>query len=98
VSNRFATTQWNVVLTARDGNDTQARHALETLCESYWFPLYAYVRRRGRSADESADLTQAFFADLLGRDFLDGIDRVFDRFCWPRSNTSCPMSARRLRR
>jgi DNA-directed RNA polymerase specialized sigma24 family protein len=80
VSNRFATTQWNVVLTARDGNDTQARHALETLCESYWFPLYAYVRRRGRSADESADLTQAFFADLLGRDFLDGIDRSKGRF------------------
>jgi RNA polymerase sigma-70 factor (ECF subfamily) len=80
VSNRFATTQWNVVLTARDGSDTQARRALEALCESYWYPLYAYVRRRGHSADESADLTQAFFTDLLGRDFLGAIDRSKGRF------------------
>ena len=80
MSNRFATTQWNVVLTARDGNDAQARRALEALCESYWYPLYAYVRRRGHSADEAADLTQAFFADLLGRDFLGGIDRSKGRF------------------
>ena len=80
MSNRFATTQWNVVLTARDGNNTQARRALEALCESYWYPLYAYIRRRGHSADEAADLTQAFFADLLSRDFLGGIDRSKGRF------------------
>jgi DNA-directed RNA polymerase specialized sigma24 family protein len=80
VSDRFATTQWNVVLTARDGSDTQARHALEALCGSYWYPLYAFVRRRGHSADEAADLTQAFFADLLSRDFLGGIDRSKGRF------------------
>jgi DNA-directed RNA polymerase specialized sigma24 family protein len=80
VSNRFATTQWNVVLTARDGSDTQARRALAALCESYWYPLYAYIRRRGHSADEAADFTQAFFADLLSRDFLGGIDQSKGRF------------------
>lgn len=80
MSRRFATTQWNVVLAARDGNDSQARQALEALCEAYWYPLYAYVRRRGYPADEARDLTQAFFADLLGRDFLGVIDQSKGRF------------------
>lgn len=80
VSRRFATTQWNVVLAARDGSDSQARQALEALCEAYWYPLYAYVRRRGHPADEARDLTQAFFADLLGRDFLGVIDQSKGRF------------------
>ena len=77
---RFATTQWNVVLAARDGSDSQARHALESLCESYWFPLYAYVRRRGHVSDAARDLTQAFFADLLSRDFLGAVDQSKGRF------------------
>jgi RNA polymerase sigma-70 factor (ECF subfamily) len=80
VGNRFATTQWNVVLAAREGSETQARRALESLCEAYWYPLYAYVRRRTPSAEEARDLTQAFFADLLSRDFLSGIDRSKGRF------------------
>jgi DNA-directed RNA polymerase specialized sigma24 family protein len=80
VSKRFATTQWSIVLTARDGTATQARGALESLCGSYWYPLYAYIRRRGHSAEDAGDLTQAFFADLLARDFLDGIDRSKGRF------------------
>ncbi len=77
---RFATTQWTVVLAARDGSESQARLALESLCEAYWFPLYAYIRRRGHAADEARDLTQAFFADLLGRDFLGAIDQSKGRF------------------
>ena len=77
---RFATTQWNVVLAARDGSETQARQALESLCEAYWFPLYAYVRHRGHGADAARDLTQAFFADLLSRDFLGAIDQSKGRF------------------
>ena len=80
MSNRFATTQWNVVLAARDGSESQARLALEALCAAYWFPLYAYVRRRGHDADQARDLTQAFFADLLSRDFLGAIDRSKGRF------------------
>jgi DNA-directed RNA polymerase specialized sigma24 family protein len=80
VTRQFATTQWNIVLAARDGNESQARLALGSLCEAYWFPLYAYVRQRGHPADEARDLTQAFFADLLSRDFLSGIDRSKGRF------------------
>jgi RNA polymerase sigma-70 factor (ECF subfamily) len=80
VGNRFATTQWKVVIEARDGTESQARLALESLCHAYWFPLYAYVRSRGHEADTARDLTQAFFADLLGRNFLDTIDRSKGRF------------------
>jgi DNA-directed RNA polymerase specialized sigma24 family protein len=80
MSGRFATTQWTVVVAARDGTDSEARRALEALCEAYWFPLYAYIRRRGHTADDARDLTQAFFADLLSRNFLESIDRSKGRF------------------
>lgn len=80
MSNRFATTQWKVVLEARDGTESQAHTALEALCHAYWVPLYAYVRSRGHGADQARDLTQAFFADLLGRNFLEAIDRSKGRF------------------
>jgi RNA polymerase sigma-70 factor (ECF subfamily) len=80
VSGRFATTQWSLVLAARDGTAGEARLALDSLCEAYWYPLYAYVRRRGHDPEDSRDLTQAFFADLLGRDFLDAVDRSKGRF------------------
>jgi RNA polymerase sigma-70 factor (ECF subfamily) len=80
MAERFATTQWSVVHAARGGTETEARRALESLCEAYWFPLYAFVRRRGHPPDEAADLTQAFFADLLSRSFLDGIDSSKGRF------------------
>jgi len=80
VTGRFATTQWNVVLEARDGTESRARLALESLCNAHWFPLYVYVRSRGNGADEARDLTQAFFADLLERNFLDAIDRSKGRF------------------
>lgn len=80
MGNRFATTQWKVVIEARDGTDSQARQALESLCHAYWFPLYAYVRSRGHSDDQARDLTQSFFTDLLDRNFLDSIDRSKGRF------------------
>ena len=80
VSNQFTTTQWKVVLEARDGTESQARQALEALCRAYWFPLYACVRSRGHDADSARDLTQGFFADLLGRNFLETIDRSKGRF------------------
>lgn len=80
MSERFATTQWTIVLAARHGTESEARLALEALCQAYWYPLYAYVRRRGHAADEAEDLTQAFFADLLSRDFLGSVDRSKGRF------------------
>jgi RNA polymerase sigma factor (sigma-70 family) len=64
----FQTTRWSVVLAAQRGADaTRSRDALAMLCRDYWYPLYAFVRRRGYAAHEAQDLTQAFFADLLER-------------------------------
>jgi RNA polymerase sigma factor (sigma-70 family) len=63
----FVTTHWSVVLTAGRSDTTRARIALEKLCQTYWYPLYAYVRRRGYSPEDAQDLTQEFFACLLER-------------------------------
>ena len=70
----FATTHWSVVLAAADGGSAQARDALERLCKSYWYPLYAYIRRRGRSAHDAQDLTQEFFLQLLDHGTLSRAD------------------------
>src|SRR5438552_8143302 len=76
----FVTTQWSVVLSAGHSDTLSARAALERLCQSYWYPLYAYVRRRGYSAEDAEDLTQAFFARLLSSDFFAQADRERGRF------------------
>jgi RNA polymerase sigma-70 factor (ECF subfamily) len=70
---RFASTNWKLIAAARGDDQPEARRALADLCEGYWYPLYAYVRRRGYPADRAQDLVQGFFADLLGRDFLVGL-------------------------
>jgi RNA polymerase sigma-70 factor (ECF subfamily) len=75
-----ATTQWSQVLAARDGSDTQARAALESLCQTYWQPLYAYIRAQGHGPDEARDLTQGFFAEFLEKDFLASVDPEKGRF------------------
>jgi RNA polymerase sigma factor (sigma-70 family) len=63
----FATTRWTLVVAAGQSGTPLADEALESLCSAYWFPLYAYVRRRGYSREDAEDLTQAFFVKLLGR-------------------------------
>ncbi len=70
----FVTTHWSVVLTAGRSDTTRARDALARLCQTYWYPLYAYVRRRGYSAPDAEDLTQGFFARLLERESLASAD------------------------
>nr|NIQ77541.1 hypothetical protein [Anaerolineae bacterium] len=77
---QFVTTQWSQVLAARDGADTEARQALSALCEAYWYPLYAFVRRQGYSAEKSRDLTQSYFAYLLDREILGQVDPAAGRF------------------
>lgn len=64
-ASRFATTHWTVVLTAGKPDSSRYQQALETLCQTYWFPLYAYLRRQGHDAHQSEDYVQAFFAKLL---------------------------------
>jgi RNA polymerase sigma factor (sigma-70 family) len=77
----FATTHWSVVLTAGTHRDTtRARDALARLCRVYWYPLYAYVRRRGHNAPDAQDLTQSFFEQLLRRRSLAAADPERGRF------------------
>jgi RNA polymerase sigma factor (sigma-70 family) len=80
MSGKVATTQWSQVLAARDGSDTEARAALESLCQTYWQPLYAYVRHQGSDPEEARDLTQGFFAEFLEKDFLADVDPSKGRF------------------
>src|SRR3954452_7294887 len=77
---RFTTTCWTAVAHAGDRDSPEARKALADLCQAYWYPLYAYVRRRGHSPHQAEDLTQGFFADLLARDFLKGADPTKGKF------------------
>ena len=76
----FATTHWSVVLAAGRTDVPQAQDALEKLCQTYWLPLYAYVRRRGYSPEDAKDLTQEFFAWLLDRNWLARADQQRGRF------------------
>jgi RNA polymerase sigma factor (sigma-70 family) len=77
---RFVTTHWSVVLAAGRSDSTRAQHALARLCQTYWYPLYAYVRRRGHSPHDAQDLTQEFFARLLERHTLAIADPERGRF------------------
>ncbi len=75
----FNATRWSVVLAAGRGT-SEARGALEQLCEIYWYPLYAFVRRQRRGPEDAADLTQSFFAKLLEHQWLDGVAREKGKF------------------
>lgn len=76
----FVTTHWSVVLTAARSDTTQARDALAKLCQTYWHPLYTYVRRRGYSPEDAEDLTQSFFAALLERKAVSTVSPEKGRF------------------
>ena len=76
----FATTRWTVVLAAGQRHTPQASVALEELCRIYWFPLYAYVRRRGHTREDAEDLVQEFFARFLVKNYLAGLASERGRF------------------
>jgi len=76
----FATTHWTVVLAAGRRHTPQSDHALEQLCRTYWFPLYAYVRRRGHGKEDAEDSVQAFFARFLEKNYLAGLSAERGRF------------------
>lgn len=77
---QFATTSWSQVLAAREGASTESRQALEALCTAYWYPLYAFVRLQGYDPDAARDLTQAYFAQLLEKDYLKDVEPSAGRF------------------
>jgi RNA polymerase sigma-70 factor (ECF subfamily) len=76
----FRTTHWSVVLAAGQEASAQAAAALEELCRSYWYPLYAYVRRKGYEVADAQDLTQEFFARLIEKHDLGAVDRRKGKF------------------
>lgn len=76
----FGTTQWSLILAARGGDTPEAREALAALCEIYWYPLYAFVRRKGYDRDQAQDLVQAFFLRLLENDDLSVVAPAKGRF------------------
>lgn len=76
----FATTHWTVVLAAGRRHEPQSDRALEALCQTYWFPLYAHLRRRGCTKTDAEDLVQAFFAKFLAKNYLDGLSAERGRF------------------
>ena len=76
----FATTHWSIVLDACHAANAEANAAFERLCEVYWYPLYAYARRRVHGAEDAEDLTQEFFAELLEKRSLASVRRERGRF------------------
>ena len=77
---QFPTTRWSLVVAAGHPQRKDARSALVSLCENYWYPLYAYLRRRGYPADQAQDLTQEFFVRVLEGRYLDRADPEKGRF------------------
>src|SRR5260370_27758095 len=76
----FPTTRWSRVGLAGDPADSEARAALTEFCRAYWFPVYAYIRRKGHDADRASDLAQDFFARLIEKGTLAAADPVKGRF------------------
>ena len=76
----FATTHWSVVLAAGHDSAAGAREALEKLCRAYWYPLYTFVRRQGRSPEDAQDVTQEFFARFLEKEYFGLADPARGRF------------------
>jgi RNA polymerase sigma-70 factor (ECF subfamily) len=76
----FATTRWSIVAAAGRRSSADSRQALQSLCEAYWPALYAYARRRESDVHRSQDLTQAFFAELLDKNYVGAADPGRGRF------------------
>ena len=70
MNHKFQTTHWSVIVAAGQGSPSQAKSALTSLCEIYWFPLYAYALRQVQNTHEAQDLTQSFFAELLDKNYV----------------------------
>src|SRR2546426_2842266 len=76
----FATTHWSVVVRAGDSQSPESVAAMERLCQTYWYPLYAFVRRKGYDHEDGQDLTQSFFARFLQKDYLRSVDANLGKF------------------
>src|SRR6266566_3877765 len=79
-SRGFHTTHWTIILAAREKDGTDAREALASLCSTYWYPLYAFIRRQGSSPHQAEDLTQEFFFRFLERHALGHVQPAAGKF------------------
>lgn len=77
---RFVTTRWSIVVAAGQKSSPDASEALAALCESYWYPLYAFARRRGYESHDAMDVTQSFFERMLEKNYLQSADQEKGRF------------------
>src|SRR4029450_2101617 len=77
---RFETTNWRVIVEATTGDSSAARAALAALCQSYWPPIYAFIRSKGHSSTDAEDLTQAYFERFLEKRYLDDFRPEIGRF------------------
>jgi RNA polymerase sigma-70 factor (ECF subfamily) len=77
---RFPTTHWSCIADAGSLDRSRAREALAGLCEVYWYPIYAFIRRRGYSSEDALDLVQEYFARLLEKDVIASADPDRGRF------------------
>ena len=78
----FNTTCWHVVTTSRDNDSAIRRESLGELYQTYWYPLFVYLRRKGHSQEQSADYVQGFFLELIDKDFLAAVSPEKGRFRW----------------
>ncbi len=76
----FATTHWSMVVQARDSESPESAAAMEQLCQTYWYPLYVFVRRKGHRHEDASDLTQAFFQRFLEKRYLRSVDSSLGKF------------------
>jgi DNA-directed RNA polymerase specialized sigma24 family protein len=77
---QFHTTHWTLVMTSAHDQSQAGRAALAALCQTYWYPLYAFARRRGHSPPDAEDLTQGFFLHILEHQTLSQVDRLKGKF------------------
>lgn len=80
IRTRFHTTAWELVRQAGDRHTESGQEALEELCRQYWYPLFAFLRRRGKSKDDAADVVQGFFESILRREGMARVEQRQGRF------------------
>ena len=78
----FDTTHWSMVVSSREPDSEIRRDSLEALCRAYWYPLFAYLRRKGYGPEAAADYVQSFFVELIDKDFLEAVSPEKGRFRW----------------
>lgn len=81
-NDEFKTTHWSMVVSSRQQDSDIRRDSLGELCQAYWYPLFAFLRRKGHAPEVAADYVQGFFVELIDKDFLEAVSPEMGRFRW----------------